>query len=204
MDKREWSRREGKTRGGPFSPSPRPSPAAARVSFTGRCFAGEGGMCRWRGFQPVRDILLLERLSVPAVRWLPGVARVCRGELEGWSERSQAESLRRGRGPREWTRESGAGERERRGGPFSPSPRPSPAAARVSFSGRCFAGEGRHARHWPLLLAHCDSRPEPREDTLCWATLKASRQVILRIVVVAILPIPGRGVTRVFNLGGPW
>ena len=29
-------------RGGPFSPSPQPSPAATRVLFTGRRFAGEG------------------------------------------------------------------------------------------------------------------------------------------------------------------
>ena len=31
------------TNGGPFSPSPRPSPAATRVLFTARRFAGEGG-----------------------------------------------------------------------------------------------------------------------------------------------------------------
>ena len=44
-------------------------------------------------------------------------------------------------GPREGIRESGAVERERRGVAISPSPRPSPTATRVLFTGRRFAGE---------------------------------------------------------------
>jgi len=57
---------------GPCSPSPRPSPAAARVLFTGRRFAGEGVTRRGIGFQPVREMIFRQWLAVSVGRWLTG------------------------------------------------------------------------------------------------------------------------------------
>ena len=72
---RERGQERVKDEGWPFSPSPRPSPAATRVLFTGRRFAGEEVTRRGIGFQPVREMILLLRLAVPADR--------CRADLFG-------------------------------------------------------------------------------------------------------------------------
>jgi len=51
------------TNGESCSPSPRPSPAAARVLFTGHRFAGEGVTRRGMGFQPVREMIFRQLVA---------------------------------------------------------------------------------------------------------------------------------------------
>jgi hypothetical protein len=113
---------------GPCSPSPRPSPAAARVLFTGRRFAGEGVTRRGIGFQPVLELILRQWLAVSVGRWLTGCGACwCAGISKD--------------GPSARRLEAYATD----GGPCSPSPRPSPAVTWVLLLGSRLVGEGARA-----------------------------------------------------------